>query len=287
MLLDAEEGTITLHEGERFDASVMRVNTPHEQIYSNIRTNIRRQLPQVMPYDEQSTPICIVGSGWSLNDPAIYEELRQLYFDGAKIVALNGSAKWLMERNLRPSMHVMLDARPENREFITAPIPHCKTFLSSQCHPSVFDAAADREVFIFHCFVEEADGEPKILDEFYGKRKWARVPACGTVGVTSILLSRVIGFRFQHLFGMDSCYKPDGTHHAFPQALNDGEGKAIFRVGKEGRLFLCSPWQAAQARSFLNMIQLNNELIELSVHGDGLLAYLLQRAATMPDDPEA
>ena len=278
-----EDGSLTLNEGEKFDASVMRVNTEHDKILDNIRTNVKWQLPQLQAWPEQiDQKVVLVGGSWSLNAPDVYEELRELYFNGAKLVALNGSVKWLMERNLRPSIHVILDARPDNIAFLETIPPHCHLFLASQCDPTLFMKAIidqGRDPYIFHGLSGESVKENEVLDAHYGSGGWFRLPACGTVGVTSILLCRVLGFRFQHLFGMDSCYRSDGVHHAYPQALNDKEGSALFQVGKDGRVFRCSAWQAAQARSFLDMLSVNAGALELSIHGDGLLAYLLQVAA--------
>lgn len=287
-----DNDTVVMEVGERFDNSIMRVNTTDDQLCENIRTNIAKQFPQFSPldplgngYSENPRHLVLVGSGWSLKEPDVYEELRQQHFEQACIVALNGSAKWLLERNIRPSAHVILDARPENIEFITDPIPGCKYFLCSQVHPSLFDKVADRDVTIFHALTDNATKERDILDDYYGKHHWFRIPACGNVGVTSMLLFRFLGYKFQHLFGYDSCYKSDGEHHAFPQSLNDKECVAEFKVGTEGRVFKCSPWQAAQARNFLDVIQLNGALFELNIHGDGLLAYLIRVAAKMPDEP--
>ena len=282
MAITSSDDGIRMNIGDTFDASVMKLNTSREKLLDNIRTNLRWQLPQVVPADATGQ-ICIVGGGWSLKDKKVYDELRQLYFSGAKIVAVNGSAKWLMERNLRPSVHVVLDARPENIEFIREPLPRCKLLLASQCHLSLFDLAQDRDTFIFHAIGEEADEEISLIDSYYGKGHWLRIPPCSTAGVTTIALMRILGFTFQHLFGIDSCFDPNSDdHHAYPQALNEGEDSALFQVGSEGRVFRCSAWQAAQARSFLDLIQVNGQFLELSVHGDGLLAYLIEKAAAMP-----
>lgn len=279
--IETDGDPIILPAGEKWDASVMRVNTKRSVLLKNIRSNLRRQLPQLYPHEENPQHIALVGGGWSLDDT--YEELRQLYFDGVKLVALNGSAKWLMARNLRPSMHVILDARPENAEFVREPIPHCKYFFASQCASALFEACADREVYLFHAIADEADVETKRLDEFYEKR-WVKVPTAGTVGITSIMVMRYLGFRYQHLFGIDSCFSPKvaGKHHAYSQPLNDNDGAAIFRIA--GREFECSAWQASQARNFMDMIQVNGEFIDLEIHGDGMLAHILKTGATMFDD---
>ena len=275
-----EGNEIVMLEGEKWDHNEMRVNTKRFVILRNIRNNIRRQLPQLnAPYPDNPNRIALVGGGWSLDHTL--DELRALYFDGVKIAAVNGSARWLMERNLRPSMHIVLDARPENIEFVREPIPHCKYFFASQIDPSLIDICEGRDVTLFHGVGEGSDLEIRRLDDFYEKR-WVRVPTAGTVGVTSVMLLRILGFVHQHLFGIDSCYEP-GTraHHAYPQALNEAEDTAIFRiVGKE---FEAATWQASQIQSFLAMMQLNGELLQhLTFHGEGMLAHVVRNGGGLP-----
>lgn len=266
--------------GEKWDQSVMQLNTKRFVILRNIRNNIRRQLPQLAPHHEENPErIALVGGGWSLAETL--DELRDLYFQGVKIVAVNGSARWLMERNLRPSMLIMLDARPENAEFVEKPIPRCRYFFASQIDPSILDLCEGRDVTLFHAIAQTADAEIARLDDFYMKR-WARISTAGTVGVTAVMLLRILGFRNQHLFGFDSCYSPnDRAHHAYPQTLNDGEGTGTFSVA--GKEFECSPWQASQVQSFTNMLEVHGELLDLTVHGDGMIAHLLKTGAALPE----
>jgi hypothetical protein len=92
------------------------------------------------------------------------------------------------------------------------------------------------------------------------------------------MLCRILGFEFQHIFGVDSCYAPTGEHHAYPQALNDDEGSGTFKTS-DGRVFRCSAWQASQAQTFMEMVQVYHKEIQISVHGDGLIAHLLTLAS--------
>ncbi len=273
---------ITMRAGEKWDASIMRVNTSRESLIENIQSSIRRQLPQAYPHPDNPQHVALVGGGWSLDDT--YEQLRELYFDGVKLIALNGSAKWLMERNLRPSMHIILDARPQNAEFIVD-VPNCKYFFASQCAPELFDAAKDKDAYLFHAVADSADIEDGILNEFYNK-KWMKIPTAGTVGVTSIMLLRYLGFRYQHLFGIDSCFSPKvrGKHHAYAQPLNENDGSAIFEIA--GREFECSAWQASQAKNFMDMISVNGDFVDLQIYGDGMLAHILKTGANMSDMQE-
>lgn len=277
--MEIKDNQIVAAAGEKWDNSVMRVNTKRFVLLKNIKHNIKRQIPQLKPHEPTTAHVALVGGGWSLNET--YEELRALYFAGVKIVALNGSAKWLMERNLKPWMHVMLDARPDNAEFVREPVPGCKYFLASQCDPSVFNMVEGRDVTIFHGITEDADVEIKRLNAYY-KERWTRVPTAGSVGLTSIFVLRILGYKYQHLFGIDSCYQPDThKHHSFSQPLNDNEGTAVFKIG--GREFECSAWQASQAKSFIDLLSVHGEQINLEVYGDGMLAHILKFGCALPD----
>jgi hypothetical protein len=271
-----KDGVVHAEEGEKWDPSVMKVNVSHEQIVENIRANIAKQLPQLVPHPDNPQRIAIVGGGWSLTDT--FEELRQLYFEGVALVAVNGSARWLTDRNMKPSVHIVLDARPQNLEFLEGPpIPGCQYLLASQVDPILVDACADRPTRLFHATAETSDPERAILDEFYNGR-WFRVPCATSVGLTSVMVMRVLGFEHQHLFGIDSCNDPrdHSRHHGYPQAINDGEGTAVFAIA--GKEFICTTWQASQIDSFKNMLAVNGEALNLTVHGDGALAHILRYA---------
>lgn len=264
---------------KKWDSSVMKLNVPTETVLNNIQTNIRKQLPQLQPHETQSKHVAIVGGGWSLVDT--FEELRTLYFNGTPLIALNGSANWLMERNLRPSMHIVMDARPENLPFVEMPVPNCRYFLASQCHPSLIDACEGRDLRLFHVISSDSEKEREILDKFYLKH-WHQVPGAGTVGIVALMLVRMLGFKFQHLFGIDSCYAPDGHHHAYAQSLNDSEGSAPFWCA--GRQFRCSAWQASQADNFRKVIKAHGEHLQLSIHGDGVLAHMMRTGGALEEE---
>jgi hypothetical protein len=283
--------SLSLPEGVNTEPTDMvegfRVNTPDEQILENMRHSIRLQLPQFDPQPPRKGEICIVGGGWSLDDTKD-ELLDVCWKEGAPIIALNGAAKWLMERNIRPAVQMVLDARPENAEFIID-IPGCKYMIASQCAPETFAACEGLETYIFQS-VGSDDSKHKgmwdVLNTFYDHR-WVNVSGGSTVGLRAITLAKMMGFQFQHLFGIDSCYSPDGEHHAYPQALNDGEGSSRMYLALKngdksaGKEFRCSTWQASQAQQFKDFLAVNGNHFRLHIHGDGLLAYMLKTGASL------
>lgn len=281
---------------EPFDHNRFGLNTKPEIILEQMAANIKRHLPQVSVHPPQTTNLCIVGGGWSLDETL--PELLELYWQNKPIMALNGAANWLMERNIKPGAVVVLDARPDNIDFIREPIPKARYFLASQCHPSLFDLCEDRDTYILHLTCSKAetigpDSSPTekreapqtaILDAHY-KNKWHSVIGGSTVGLRSLVLARMLGFEMLHLFGMDSCYAPDGKHHAYPQEMNDSEGSDVFWCA--GREFRCSAWQASQAANFMTFISSKNgDFFNLSIHGDGLLAHMINTGAKLKDNKD-
>jgi hypothetical protein len=264
---------------EPFDNSDLKLNISEDRILENVERNIRRGLPQLNVYPTRPEHVCLVAGGWSLDDT--FDELRDLYWAGSPLIALNGAGNWLVERNLRPGALVVLDARPMNVSFVEREIPKCKYFLASQCDPGLFDACEGREVYVFHALTVER--EKDLLEEYY-RGRYHHVVGGSTVGLRAITLARFLGFEFMHLFGFDSCYTPEGKHHAYAQPWNENEGST--RMWCAGKEFRCSAWQASQAEQFVSFVKVNGEHFHLSVHGDGLLAHIVQTGAELSREKE-
>ena len=250
-----------------------RLNTTDETLLENVKVNIRRQLPQLLKNPQQSKPVAIVAGGWSLEETL--DELVELWWNDTPIIALNGAGNYLIERNIRPAVVAVLDAREMNVSFVENDIQRCKYLLASQCHPSLFDKCEDREVYIYH--VESSDAVKEELESYYFKLH-AFVPGGSTIGLRAISLAHLMGFRDMHFFGMDSCYQ-DERHHAYEQEWNNGETVAPLICG--GRRFMCSGWQMSQAKQFVRFVQSQGQHFNLHMHGDGLLAHIIKTGANL------
>lgn len=265
------------------------VNTSDETIFANIQHSVRLGYPQVKPQNLQPDRVCIVGGGPSLNDT--FEELRELYFEGARIVALNGAAQWLLDRNIRPNGQIILDARPENARFITKPIPRCRYMIASQCHPDVWKAVEGRDVWIWHAIGPDEPTET-FLNRFYNDM-WMSVGhgpvGCTTVAFRGLAVLRAFGFCRFDLFGIDSCFMGN-EHHAYAQPENDKDRRLTFGVSPVDRpdlkrTFHCAPWHLKQLDDMLQAIRETGDQYVLNIHGDGLLAYALQASAQLTFAP--
>ena len=291
------EGTVPLKFGKG------TLNMSHGDVLRNIDRNIRRHIPQLAVHSVNHTPVAIVAGGWSLTET--YEEIRELYFNGVAMIALNGAGNWLMERNIRPAMQIVMDGRPDNIVFVENHIPRCRYFLSSQCDPTLFDALRDRgaETNIFHIISPESDEdddesldeeareirdrqdeERDMIDKYYNSR-WLYVPGGGTIGTRAISLARILGFDQMHIFGMDSCLSPDGYNHAYEQTWNKPDEKQM-DIWCADRKFRCCNWHIGQADQFQLFIKSCGNFFTLSMHGDGLLSYMLKTGASAASAPE-
>lgn len=258
-----------------------RLNTPPATLLANIRANIRRGHPQARIEAVKPDRVCLVGSGPSLSETL--EELRDLYFQGAKVVALNGALAWLVERNIRPSAAVVVDARPSTARFLAPDVPGLLHYVASQCDPAVFEMVARRErVAIWHSLGDETPMAAE-LDHYYGAGHWLGVTGGTTVASRALSLLRSSGYVRFDLFGVDCCWL-NNQHHAFDQVENAGDRKVTIsiqadRPGAPAAVFECAPWHVQQLEDFLQLIRVNGAHFLLNVHGRGLLASALKAGA--------
>lgn len=228
-------------------------NTPQSDIIANVKHSIGLKLPSLKMEKAHEGHAVIVGGAPSLNDTL--PDIKHRANANQKIFATNNTWKKLVFEGVKPNYHVVLDARLENVDFV----PEGVCFYSSQCHPSVFDKAKDNILFLWHT-IECMDIAPEDA---------VLVGGGSTVGLKTMCLAYILGYRNIHLYGMDSCYR-DGKHHAYSQSLNDSE--RIIDVTCGDKSYKCAPWMVQQVEEFK---ELASNLVGLgctiTVHGDGLL----------------
>jgi len=262
------------------------LNIPDEELRAQVNENIRRGLPQAQPYGPSLETVLLVCGGPSL--AYTERELVQAYWRGGKIVTVNATYQWCIDRNLKPSATVMLDAREFNKRFVQTPVPGCQYLLASQCHPQTFEMCRGRNVRIWHA-ISTGDPEVELLANYYfgPNTNGCTYPITSgtTVALRAISLLRMLGFMRFEIFGLDSCWL-GREHHAYPQPENDDEPTIGVWTRPEGRddladRFICSPWMAKQAEDFIELIKERGELFQLNVHGPGLIATMIRSGAEL------
>ena len=245
------------------------VNEDKGKIRDNIRINIQRGLPQIRPYDTQEGKVLnLVGGGSSLKEEKVYGHLLDTYLRGTKVVTVNGSYKWCLDRDIKPSAQIVLDSREFNNRFVDPVIDECKYLISSQCHPSLFDKLEGKSVYIWHC---AGDDSVDLLEDVYGE-DYFPVMGGSTVITRAIHLLRMLGFPKFEIYGFDSCIIDE--HHAYEQSENDVE--EFMDVVVSAKEFKCTAAHYHQAKEFVDMISKTGQCYDLAVHGDGLISHIIK-----------
>lgn len=255
-----------------------RMNTSADALLANIQHAVRLGHPQMRTWPTRPDRVCLVGSGPSLADTL--DELRRAQWEGAHIVTLNGSYHWCIEHGIKPDTQIVMDARASNARFVSPAVPGCRYVLASQCSPETWAAVADRpDVWVWHAVVAKDDPISAFLTDYY-RGHWFGVGGGTTVATRALMLLRMAGYVRFDLFGVDCCWMGD-THHAMPQPENDRDSRMTIRVGdaerpETMREFQVAPWHLKQFEDFCAVLKLNGQNLIATVHGDGLLAYMLR-----------
>jgi SAM-dependent methyltransferase len=255
------------------------VNTDDATIKANVLANLEPGLPEVRPHEAQDRELMLLCGGPSLN--GFERRIRNQRLLGMGLVTVNGAYNWCMERGIKPSAQIVLDAREFNKRFVQPVVPDCRYLLASQCHPETVRAVPPEQVVLWHSGSSEA--VKSALDEYdqtHGKaREWFPVYGGMTVPLRAFPLLLMLGFSRFHVYGFDSCLSGD-AHHAYAQPENDEQRVVEVTCGQ--RTFRCHPWMLTQAHEFQEMVRLMlADTCEIEVYGDGLIRHILQTGAEL------
>jgi len=258
-------------------------NTNDEIVHKQIRQNCERGLKQVMAYEEQADQkVVVLGGGPSLND--YVDEIRAHKEAGAKIITMNNTYAWAKENDLWPVTQFMVDARPFNKRFVEPTDEENLYIIAAQVHPQVFDLLPEERTMMMHCNLDDESIE--IINEVVGEcyKDWMPIPGGSSIMLRTLPCLQQLGFRDVEIYGFDSCLI-DSEHHAYEQKENDTGGSnhdLHFKIND--RSFSCHPWMLSQAKEFIEVKSRLLAKMDIKVHGDGLIAYLLETGAEILEE---
>lgn len=255
-------------------------NTMAEQLAANVRGAIARDVPWLNTAPEHERHVCIVGGGPSLLDTL--DELKWRQSIGQKVWAMNGTGRFLLKHGVVADAVIIADARPENAQFIDGLDAATAVYLASQCHPLVFDKAAEgeRRNVLWHV------NSPGMAEMLAGEdaRPVHLIGGGSTVALNAMVLGFAAGYRTFHLYGLDSSYRED-SHHAYSQAINDNDRiiDALYGNNK----FKTTAWMAQQVNDFQDLVPgLIADGCVVTVAGEGLLQTVARdMAGNIPETP--
>lgn len=224
----------------------------------NVAVNLKRGLEEL---GQPRGPLYVACAGPSLRDTA--EQLR-----GKKpIWALNAAHDYLISRGIIPAYGVA--QAPEHQILDTFKMMRPDvTYLFASCtHPDLVDraVACGARVVLWHC----AQPEEWAID--YGTRDFGTfIHGTGTIGMRTLDLAHMVGFRDLHVHGFDACCSPDMRIGPEQTIYADREKDVRVFEGADGKFYPALPSHARQVEDIDSVIK-HLPGLKLTFYGEGLM----------------
>ncbi len=199
-------------------------------------------------------PIALVNYGPSLLDT--WEEIKKFKY----VMSCSGAHKFLVQRGIIPTWHIDVDPREHKIGLIGQPQKETEYLIASACSPKLFDYLEGYNVKLWHIFDTTDDGFRSLP---YGE--WAITGGC-SAGVRTLTLARFLGFKNQHVFGMDGCISEEGTHAGPHQ--NSPKDFSILKY--EGKEYKTTPAMLEAAKNVWHELNMMKD-VTATFYGSGLV----------------
>ncbi len=220
--------------------------------------------PRFKPQGDVMGPVAICAAGPSLLKTLPI--LKAFYNAGIPICAVKGVASLLLEHGIIPKYAVFLDARPDQIRMVQTTHKDTIYCLGSTVDPSVYEKlkADGCDIRVFNAaelklFVDD--------DTDY-------VTGGSTTGLRAINLMRWAGYTKPLIFGYDCCLTGDVSH-----VYSKTNPSPPFKCTISDREFTTTPELACQYQEFLEHYVAVDEPLDITVYGDGALAWAIRRIA--------
>jgi uncharacterized Rossmann fold enzyme len=205
-------------------------------------------------------PLAVVCYGPSLRKT--WQELKKF----KNIITCSGAHKFLIDRGIIPTWHVDLDPREHKVQMLGEPHKDVQYLMASTCHPKMWEKLEGFNLKLWHIFNGEQD---RNLPVAYPRGEWI-LTGGNNVGMRCMVLGRLLGFRDQHVFGMDCSFPKEGSHHA---DIHLNAHPKLYQVPHDGKIFYCEPVMLVYARQFFHEVKQLPD-VHFSLYGDGLLQHM-------------
>lgn len=211
-------------------------------------------LPVLKLRHEHGGTVAICGSG-----PSLRTQLDVLRAWPGEVWAINNALNYLIDEGVCVTGFVALDPQDDIADCVAKRHPNVKYYISSVCHPKVFQMLTGLDVMVWHALQHDCQNPPGELQVSGGMFTSHRAP----------VVAYVRGFRDIHIFGCDASF--DRGSYAWEDAEGDGSlcgYTDVITVRAGGKLFRTSPILMHQAAFFARMA--DTFPCPLHFHGEGL-----------------
>jgi FkbM family methyltransferase len=228
---------------------------------AQMRAAIARIPGRIQPGEDTDEPIAIVAFGPSLNET--WEEIKKFKY----IISCAGAHQFLIERGIIPTWHVDADPQAHKADLIGTPHKDVEYMMASCCHPKVFDLLEGHNIKLWHVYGSNTNKND--IPNHYPRGEWI-LTGGSNVGLRAMVVARFLGFKNQHIFGMDCSVLEDGTTHATKHPKTP---KTFRQVPFNGRTFRATDAMIEYARQFFHEVHEIHDLT-VTLYGDGLVQHM-------------
>lgn len=249
-----------------------------EEYIQNLRTNLKRDLPNVKGEKEHDRIMVMVCGGPTAK--LFLEEIREKNLDPRyDVFCSNKTHDWLIENGIKPHCQFIIDPKPGKIKDVQNPVEGVKYIIAAQCHPDVFEALKGYDVHrIVSCSGTKAKcglADHQIAAAILEEDSYTNLFGGTMAGLRAMNLGETLGYLTVEFYGFDSCffeYDEHGQpiHYSYfkPRAEDIYETETT-----DGRRWLTTPVFASQARQYLKWKH-RLEWMKFVIHGDSFTAAL-------------
>lgn len=249
--------------------TMCKFNQTH--MLKNLEANLAHKLPSFSALrDTRQGEVMLVSGGPSVD--AQLPMIREMAARGVPLMVIERMYPWATKHGLKVEYVVSLDASEGVQEGFTAMQPDVTYLFLAATHPALFELVKDEKVYIW----SGVSGTTPEAASVWQRNDYDRlliVNTGGSVGLASINLAVMLGFRDLHLFGLD-CMVPSPEQAYATGIAGESVPRSYMEVEVNGETVLtCTPFLAF-AQQFFEIVEQARkaEMIHsLTVHGESLI----------------
>lgn len=225
-------------------------------------------LPSLPHHPTHDLVAVLVASGASVTTQL--DSIKRQRDKGRPIIAIKDAHDWLISEGIIPNQAIVLDPTEHQWQCFRRKHPDVQYWVSSQCHPKMFEHLHGHQVSLFHLIFNNNAA-------YKGKGVKFMIGGGTTTGLRAISLLYVLGFRRFELYGYDSCLMNGHLRVETAWERPKDANSQLVTVRCGSRRFICNFGMAAQANEFLNLwTDYKMPDIFVQSYGDGLITAILE-----------
>jgi hypothetical protein len=245
---------------------------------NQVRSNCKLDLPNVVAEPEHDKVMVMICGGPTAKQ--FLEDIRKKGADDKyRIFCSNGTHDWLIENDIIPDYHFIIDPKESMMKYVTKPHKDVKYLIGSCCYPEVFKALKDYNVIRMMVFSGTRNNEGRtdhdVIKALFGNKEYSALEGGTMAGLRAMTLGNTLGYQAVEFYGFDSCFfEYDKDKKPIYYAYDKKRIENIMECKTDdGRIFETTPVFASQARQYIKWKH-RLEWMKFIIHGDSFTSHI-------------